>query len=232
LKPKMTMNFINDTSTFGSAMISAQIPSQRNHVAQMLREMIISGELKSGMQLKQDEVSRNFHCSPGPVREALRDLESEGLVIHLQNRGVFVTEISNREFLEMLLPVRLILEKFALRDAAAKFTPTVVGALKTQIEIMREGAKSKDKQVVNEADIKFHYITMEAAASDQTLQLWKSVLSRVRLQFYRIGPTPNISKQAAHHQALLEILLTNDGEAIDAALEIHIIGTVSTRLKS
>lgn len=226
----MTMNFFEDSSASDLAMIGVQIPSQRNHVAHMLREMIISGALKSGTQLKQDEISKKFRCSPGPVREALRDLESEGLVVHFQNRGVFVTDISNQEFLEMLLPVRLILEKFALRDAAVKFIPEIVDALKTQIEIMRQGAKAKDKQIVNEADIKFHYITMEAAASDQTLQLWKSVLSRVRLEFYRLGPTPNISKQAVQHQILLDILLANDAEAIDRALEVHIIGTVSTRL--
>jgi DNA-binding GntR family transcriptional regulator len=213
-------------------MVGEQIPSQRNHVAQVLRETIISGELKSGTQLKQDDVGRKFRCSPGPVREALRDLESEGLVVHFPNRGVFVTEISNREFLEMLLPVRLILEKFALREAVEKFTPQVVDALKTQIGMMRQGAREKDEQIVNEADIKFHSITMEAAASDQTLQLWKSVLSRVRLQFYRIGPAPSISRQAAHHRALMDVLLSGDAEAIDAALEIHIIGTVSTRLKN
>jgi DNA-binding GntR family transcriptional regulator len=227
----MEMHFFNDTTSVDLTRLGPQIPSQRNRVAQVLREMIISGELIPGTQLKQDEVSKKFHCSPGPVREALRDLESEGLVVHFHNRGVFVTEISNQEFLEMLLPIRLVLEKFALRNAAAKFTSPVVEALKTQIEIMRQAAKAKNKQMVTEADIKFHHITMKTAASDQTLQLWESVLSRFRLQFYRIGPTPSISKQAGDHQALLDILLAGDAEAIDAALETHIIGMVSLRLK-
>lgn len=227
----MTINFFDDSSILDLAMSGARIPSQRNHVAHVLRETIISGALRSGTQLKQDEISKKLHCSPGPVREALRDLESEGLVVHFQNRGVFVTDISNQEFLEMLLPIRLLLEKFALRGAAAKFTPEIMDALKTQIRIMRQGAKEKDKQMVSEADIKFHYITMEATASDQTLQLWRSVLSRVRLEFYRIGPTPNISQQVALHQTLLDTFLAGDADGIDKALEIHIIGTVSTRLK-
>lgn len=227
----MSTNFFNDSNVLDSVMSGVQIPSQRNYVAHVLRETIISGVLKSGTQLKQDEISKKFHCSPGPVREALRDLESEGLVVHFQNRGVFVTDISNQEFLEMLLPIRLILEKFALRDATVKFTPQIVDALKVQIEIMKQGVKTKDKKMINEADIKFHYITMEAAASDQNLQLWKSVLSRIRLQFYRIGPTPNTSKQPIHHQVLLDTFLTGDAEAIDRALEVHIIGTVSTKLK-
>lgn len=54
---------------------SSKTVSQRTHVVHLLREAIISGELKSGTQLKQNEVSKKFQCSPGPVREAMRDLE-------------------------------------------------------------------------------------------------------------------------------------------------------------
>ena len=87
-----------------------------------------------GAQVKQNEVAEKFKCSPGPVREAMRDLESEGLLEHIPNRGVFVTSISNEEFLHMLLPVRLVMEQFALRNARAKFTPYVVKELQNQIE--------------------------------------------------------------------------------------------------
>ena len=76
----------------------------------MLREAIVSGKLKPGTQLKQNEVGKKFECSPGPVREAMRDLESEGLIEHFPNRGVFVTKITKEEYLEMLLPARVVLE--------------------------------------------------------------------------------------------------------------------------
>ena len=218
----MASDFFNSTGV--------KAVSQRSNVTDMLREAIISGDLKPGTQLKQNEVSKKFQCSPGPVREAMRDLESEGLIEHFPNRGVFVTRITNQEFLYMLLPTRLVLEQFALKDAAPKFTPDVVVDLKEQIGIMRQGAKEKDINAVNEADINFHTITMEVAATQQTLHLWKSVLSRIRLEFYRVGPSPSLANQAPQHEKLLEVLMTGNAKKIDAELEWHIIGTVTERL--
>ncbi len=213
---------------FGTS-VSTSI-SQRENVAHAIREAIISGDLPPGTQLKQNEVSAKFACSPGPVREAMRDLESEGLLQHFPNRGVFVSRITNREFLEMLAPTRLVLERFALRDATEKFTPIIVADLEKQIEIMKEGAKRKDTKAVHDADILFHSMTMEVAATSQTLQLWKSVMSRIRLEFYRAGPSPTLASQAVHHKKLLNTLLSGDKKAIDLELERHIIGTISTRL--
>lgn len=206
------------------------VTSQRKNVTDTLREAIIFGELKPGTQLKQDDIAEKFGCSPAPVREALRDLESEGLVEHFHNRGVFVTNISNREIVEVLLPIRLVLEKFALKNAVEKFTPGIVDNLNEQIEIMRAGAKKRDIRMVNEADVKFHVITMEVASTDQTLQLWKSVLSRIRLEFYRIGPSPSLAEQANEHKKVLDAILSGNEKILDAALEEHIITSVLSRL--
>lgn len=213
-----------------TALLATPAISQRSNVAHFLRELIISGELKPRTQVKQNEIAENFNCSPGPVREAMRDLESEGLLEHIPNRGVFVTSISGDEFLQMLLPVRLVMEQFALRNARDKFTPYVINELQNQIEQMRTGAKLKNIRMVNEADIKFHTITMEVAASTQTLNLWKGVLSRVRLEFYTYGPTPSLSKQAPQHAALLDTLITGSPSKIDEMLAWHIIGSVHSRI--
>lgn len=206
------------------------VTSQRKYVTNTLRESIIFGELKPGTQLKQDDIAEKFGCSPAPVREALRDLESEGLVEHFHNRGVFVTNISNDEIVQVLLPVRLVLEKYALRDSAHKFTSGVVDNLNEQLEIMRIGAKRNDIRMVNEADVKFHVITMEVASTNQTLQLWKSVLSRIRLEFYRIGPSPSLADQVIEHEKLLKAILDGNPKILDKVLEDHIIGSVLSRL--
>ena len=210
---------------------SSPSSSQRLNVAHSLREAIISGQILPGTQLKQNEIGAKFNCSPGPVREAMRDLESEGLLQHIHNRGVFVSRISSEEFLEMLSPTRLLLEKFALRKSTAKFTPTVVAELEKQIDLMSQGAKKNNIKVIHEADIKFHTITMETAATEQTLQLWKSVISRIRLEFYSVGPSPTLASQAPEHRKLLKTLLSGEVKKIDAALEWHIIGTIKDRLK-
>ena len=204
--------------------------SQRSNIRGQLREAIISGELKSGTQLKQNEVSQKFQCSPGPVREAMRDLESEGLIEHFHNRGVFVTQITNDEFLHMLLPTRLVLEKYALKDAAHKYTPDVVADLKEQIGIMHRGAEAKNVALVNEADINFHTITMELTATQQTLQLWKSVFSRIRLEFYGVGHSHELAKQASEHEKVLEVLMNGSANEIESVLEWHMLGAPAEEL--
>jgi DNA-binding GntR family transcriptional regulator len=204
--------------------------SQRKRVCHILREAIISGELKAGTQLKQDELAKHFKCSPGPIREALRDLESEGLVEHFLNRGVYVASITNDEIINVLLPIRYILESTSLREASKRFSKRDIVQLEDQIKIMKEGAKTKNIRMVNEADIKFHVITMEVAASDHSLQLWKSVLSRIRLEFYRLGPQPTLSQQEIDHRILLDVLLSGIPSKIDKALHEHIITTVTKKL--
>lgn len=205
--------------------------SQRAHVAHMLREAIVSGKLKPGTQLKQNEVGKKFECSPGPVREAMRDLESEGLIEHFWNRGVFVTQITKEEYLEMLLPARVVLEKFALKHAAKKFTPEVIETLNEQIEIMRKSAKKKNIDSVSEADMKFHMIVMQTAATQQTFHLWKSLMSRIRLELYRVGPHPILAEQAPNHAHLLAAILNGDVKQLYKEIEWHCIGVVSDPLK-
>lgn len=205
--------------------------SQRAHVSHMLREAIVSGKLKPGTQLKQNEVSKKFECSPGPVREAMRDLESEGLIEHFPNRGVFVTQITKEEYLKMLLPARVVLEKFALKHAEKKFTPEVIETLDEQIEIMRKGAKKRDMASVSEADMKFHMIVMQTAATQQTFHLWKSLMSRIRLELYRVGPHPILAEQASNHAQLLAAILNGDVKQLYKEIEWHCIGSVSDPLK-
>lgn len=204
----------------------------RNQLVDILRESIIFGTLPPGTQIKQEEICRQFSCSPGPVREALRELESEGLLFHYPNRGVFVAEVSNHEIAEVLIPMRLLLEKFALCTSSLKFTPNAITSLREQIDAMRIGAETGNGKMAEEADAKFHLITMQVGGSEHTLQLWNSILSRIRLKFARMGPMDDTSHKAAEHQKLLDALLANDPAEISDLLEEHIVASVIDKVRS
>lgn len=208
------------------------ISPTRNQIVDILRESIIFGTLPPGTQIKQEEICRQFACSPGPVREALRELESEGLLFHYPNRGVFVAEVSNHEIADVLIPMRLLLEKFALCNAKLKFTPTAIASLNEQITIMRIGAESGNSKMAEEADAKFHLITMQVGGSEHTLQLWNSIVSRIRLKFARMGPMDVTADKAAEHQKLLDSLLANDSEEISQLLEEHIVQSVIDKVRT
>lgn len=208
------------------------ISPTRNQLVDILRESIIFGTLPPGTQIKQEEICKQFSCSPGPVREALRELESEGLLFHYPNRGVFVAEVSNHEIAEVLIPMRLLLEKFALCTAGLKFTSEAVSALNEQITAMRIGAETGNSKMAEEADAKFHLLTMQVGGSEHTLQLWNSIVSRIRLKFARMGPMDNTSHKAAEHQKLLDALLANDPDEISQLLEDHIVASVIEKVRT
>lgn len=204
------------------------VASSRNLVVTILREAIVSGDITAGAQLKQDELAAHFKVSPAPIREALRQLESEGLVEHRPNRGAFVTELPADEALEVLLPIRLQLEDYAFQQVAPNLTPELVTDLREQIAAMGEGAARGDVPTINEADVRFHELVVEASGAFHTNQLWHSVLPRIRRQFYVLTPRHADLKEVQHeHVALLKALQDGDPHDLSVALREHIIGTIS-----
>lgn len=216
-----------------SASLGAIPPtSRRQQVADLIREAIVSGVLPAGEQLKQDQLSRELGVSPGPLREAMRQLESEGLVALHPNQGVFVTEVSAEELFGVLLPVRLVLERYAVTRAAAMLTEDDLAELDSLVQVMEVGARQGSFATVNEADLQFHELTVRASGAVHATQLWKSVLPRIRMHFYRTAPLHRTLQEIpAEHRELLDALKTRDPGVIGAALEQHIIGAARTVLE-
>ncbi len=215
----------SDTQGWLSTLAAAAPVSRREQIVVALREAIVTGEIPTGAQLKQDDLSEMFHASPGPVREALRQLVSEGLVEHYPIRGSFVCELATQELLEVLLPMRVIAEKYAMEVISADLPPELVASLEDQIATMEQGAAAADLVTVIEADVQFHRIMINAADSYHVTQLWNSVLSRIRVQLYRLGPRHRtLSDVAEEHRQLLAALQSGKATIIESALHEHIIG--------
>ncbi|SRR5581483_11980059 len=207
--------------------------SRRQQVADLIREAIVSGVLPAGEQLKQDQLCQELGVSPGPLREAMRQLESEGLVTLHPNQGVFVTEVSAEELFGVLLPVRLDLERYAVTQAAAKLTQDDFAKLDELVRIMEEGARQGSFATVNEADLRFHQLTMHASGAVHATQLWGNVVPRIRMHFYQAAPRHRtLDEIPAEHRELLNALKTRDASVIGAALEQHIIGAARTVLEN
>lgn len=206
-------------SAFASRSISRMV-----QVVDALREAIVVGEIPVGTQLKQDVLAELFDTSPGPVREALAQLASEGIVEHFPNRGSFVSTLSTEELLQVLLPMRLAAESYAIKRVA--LSPQLSDQLETQICIMDDASEKDDLGEMIEADIEFHKLIVEAAGSNQVLQLWGSVLTRIRAQLYRLSPLHSSLRQVAdEHRELLSAIRSGDRDLMDRTLVSHIVET-------
>ena len=105
-----------------------------DEVAQMLRRAIISGELDSGTHLVESVLSERFQVSRAPIREALRELEGEGLV-ESRRRGVYVKALTQEDVSE-LYSLRMMLEGAAVELAVSRFDEDDIAALRKHLETM------------------------------------------------------------------------------------------------
>lgn len=224
----MSSKGINETvsSKLELPMLNREGSTIRSGITDALRLKIMDGTLLPGSRVPEEWVAREMGVSRGPVREALRELENEGLLIVNPYRGTFVQEITSDELRNVLIPIRLILESRACLVAIPKMTKIDFQNLEKIVNKMRIAATSKDKETLLtlvDLDIQYHEFLMNLSNQYHTIQIWKSILPRIRVAFYRLGLVhTNYQEITDEHQTLLEALLTKDSEIILSALEHHI----------
>ncbi len=117
--------------------------SLRQQVAASLRDAILTGTLKPGERLVEEDISQGMRTSRGPLREALRQLEQEGLVMSFPYRGSFVSRISTLEVRQVLIPLRATLEGFGFDQALDNLTEDDVTEMRGIIERMEEAVRGR-----------------------------------------------------------------------------------------
>jgi DNA-binding GntR family transcriptional regulator len=193
-------------------------------IAESIEDDIVSGAFVGGQQIRQARIAERFGVSVATVREALRHLESDGLVVHYPNRGVFVADVSTEELFGMLLPMRRMLEEYAVGHTVTRITETQWEELTACVQMMEAGADVNDLAAINEADIRFHELTVLWSGQPHTVQLWQAVQARTRAQIYRLAPRHRDAGEVAReHAYLVQQFRTGDQALISEALEEHII---------
>lgn len=196
-----------------------QYSSKSDVVCALLREMIISGEFAGGEALRQRDLASRFGVSQTPVREALRRLESEGLVINDPHRGATVAE-SRRGIVEDNSQIRAVLEPLGARLAALAITEEQLSALQELNDAMV--ALTGDDEAYGDLNRRFHFAIYEAAASPV-------LLSMMRLLWQAMPEGPKVTRphaeSAAQHQELIDALSARDPDRAAEVLTRHILST-------
>jgi DNA-binding GntR family transcriptional regulator len=198
------------------------IRPRREQVVEALREAIVAGRLEGGERLIENRIARELKTSRGPVREALRQLEHEGFVVSYPYRGAVVLGVSDEEVQQVLVPVRLVLEKYSFPRAAQVMGDEEFADLAKEVWQMAEAARTSDVARSVEADMRFHELMLERAHQPHTAQVWRSIAPRIRAYFYRYGRLADLERLAVEHAELLAILQTRDHDTIVNALDAHI----------
>jgi DNA-binding GntR family transcriptional regulator len=192
-------------------------------VVEALRNEIIAGHFEPGQRLIEATLSQELGTSRGPVREALRQLENEGLVMSVPYKGAVVLGVSDEEVQEVLIPIRLVLERYSFARALKVMTDADFAELGKQIWVMERAARENDLLKVVEADLRFHDIVMSSAEQPHTTQIWRTIWPRIRAYFFRYGRTASLEVMVDEHRELLDVLQTRDEKRVLQQLERHIV---------
>jgi DNA-binding GntR family transcriptional regulator len=196
-----------------------QYSSKSDIVCAMLRELIISGELSGAEPLRQRDLAARFGVSQTPVREALRRLESEGLVVNDPHRGATVAQ-SRQGIVEDNSQIRAALEPLGARLAARAITDEQLERLQRLNDEMT--ALKGDDDRYGDLNREFHFAIYEAAASPM-------LLSMMRLLWQAMPHGPKVtrthSESAAQHQQLIDALAAHDPQRAAEITQLHILST-------
>ena len=191
-------------------------------VVEILRSAIIMGSYEPGERLIEATLSTELGTSRGPVREALRQLENEGLVMSFPYRGAVVLGVSDEEVQEVLIPIRLTLERYSFMHALDRITEEEFAELGKQVWLMEQAAAADDLAKHVEADLRFHEIVISASGQTHTVQIWRTIWPRIRAYFFRYGRGQNLKRMVDEHRDLLAALQTRDPDVmLGAAREAH-----------
>jgi len=191
-------------------------------VVDALRNEIITGKLEPGERLIETSISQELGTSRGPVREALRQLENEGLVLSEPYKGAVVLGVSDEEVQQVLIPIRLVLERYSFARALERMSEGDFAELGKQIWLMERAARTSDLQKMVEADLRFHDIVITSAEQPHSAQIWRSIWPRIRAYFFRYGRESNLAVMVDEHRELLDMLQTRDPDRVLRQLERHL----------
>ncbi len=178
----------------------------RERILDMLRDAIVSGELKPGQSLVEMELASQLGVSRAPLREALQTLSREGLIETIAYKGTIVRHLSKRD-IEELYSLRSVLEIFAVQRIIANHNPDDVARLRQIFEAMLAAAQTGDLTEVNNLDRDFHDALIELSQHELLAQTWSVVSQRVR-QVMALTNRRNsdITRIAYNHLPIIEAI--------------------------
>lgn len=204
---------------------ASAIPRQSltSAVAEKLREQIIRGEIPEGSQLRQDVIAAKYHVSRIPVREALRQLDAEGLITIVPNRGAVIPELSPSD-IEELFAIRALLEPEVLKLSIPLLTPADFAAAEAVLnKYVGELKRESHIATWGQLNSQFHSTLYSRADRPYFMSIIRNVNHTgeryTRLQLYL---THGVKRANEEHHQILDLCRKREVEAACDLLRRHI----------
>lgn len=187
--------------------------------------LILRGEIEPGQRINEPDVAARLRVSRVPVREALRELESTGLVSSRKHAGVFVRTLQPKEVAD-LYEMRALLDGHAGRRAAALADAPRRALVKRLTALLREmkgHARKRDVQAYYAANLAFHWAVVEAADNAALAHTYRGIVQQLHLsRLKNLARDVGMRASVDEHEPIVAALADGDGARAQALLERHV----------
>lgn len=203
----------------------------RDVVFNTLRKAILTGELKPGERLLEIQLANQLGVSRTPIREAIRKLELEGLVIMMPRRGAEVAQITEKD-LRDVLEVRRALDALCAELACDRITEEEKQKLKDACDEFEKATATGDATTIATADVALHDIIVEVTGNRRLIQLINNLSEQMyRYRFEYIKDENQHNNLVEEHRMIYESIVSGDKEGAAKAAKLHIDNQESSIIK-
>lgn len=193
-----------------------------DRIAEAIRQAIVGGELLPGQRINESELAAAHAISRTPIREALRMLQQEGLVVVKPRRGAFVKPLGPEEALEVYA-VKSMTEGFAARLATQRMSDQDLERLAGYFARMEREADQPTGQRYLEASRVFHDFIMEAARNGTLLEIYRGLERKIHwLRGLSLSRPDRIPASLAEHRAILDAMRRREAELAERLTRDHV----------
>ena len=189
--------------------------------------LILTGVLLPGQRINEPDVASRLGISRVPVREALRELDSSGLVVARKHAGVFVRQLDTAEIRD-LYQMRGLLDGFAGRQAAGlPCAPqtALLTLLQQSIDTMRQAAAEHDVQRYYSENLRFHWAIVEATGNHSLTETYRGIVQKLHLsRLKNLAHDFGMQASIAEHDEIVQALKSGDPVRCEALLSSHVGG--------
>lgn len=196
--------------------------SLRDRVFSQLQNDILNGLYEPGESLIESKLSEELGVSRTPIREAIRQLELEGLVKTVPNKGATVNGVSSQD-IEDIYTIRMLIEGLAARWATEKITPKELKELKDSVELEEFYTNKKDSEQLLKFDTRFHDIIYKACKSRplmHTLSTFHHYVQKARS--ISMSSPERAAEVLEEHKAILQAIIDGDGYKAERLTTEHV----------
>ena len=185
-----------------------QRQAYRESISNVIRRDLISGKFKCDEPMREQKLATRFGTSRGPVRDALMQLTQEGVLVYQPNKGVRVSSLLNDEERDVVVAMRLELEKYCM----SKFVPTAsqddLDNISFLLERLKDACEVASLPEVAENDLALHRYWV-AQASPHLESTWTGLSVRMIMKYSRLD---NYEQSITEHTRIVEAILNRDVE--------------------